>query len=41
MFDYGVSSDETNKVGVSYILMEQTPGETWHPVDRTLGLMRG
>jgi aminoglycoside phosphotransferase (APT) family kinase protein len=29
-FDYGVSSDETNKVGVSYILMEQMPGETWH-----------
>lgn len=29
-FDYGIASDRNNKVGVSYILMEQMPGEPWN-----------
>lgn len=29
-FDYGIASDENNKVGVSYILIEEMAGKTWN-----------
>ncbi|KAJ5654784.1 hypothetical protein N7490_001787 [Penicillium lividum] len=29
-FDYGISGDTNNKVGVSYILMEEMAGRTWN-----------
>lgn len=29
VFDYGIAGDKGNKVGVSYILMEQIPGKAW------------
>ncbi|KAJ5105455.1 hypothetical protein NUU61_002802 [Penicillium alfredii] len=30
VFDYGIASDKSNKVGVSYLLIEQMPGQPWN-----------
>lgn len=30
VFDYGIAGEEGNEVGVSYILMEQMPGNPWN-----------